>query len=213
MSDEKDHTTRDNQDDAETYEPAPEPQRIPIQGEGGQAPEQDVAEEEETADAIDRTELDALRARAQEYDALEDRLKRVAADFANTQKRIGREARTRIDYAIQDFTLEILPVTDSLHRALNTAEESHDLDGFIEGIRLVDKQFQDILARHGVEPITVRIGETFDPEFHDVLAVVPTYDHPENAIIEIVERGFRIKDRVLRPARVLVAKPPPEPAQ
>lgn len=160
--------------------------------------------------SVPREEWDALRKKAAEYDALEDKFKRAAAEYANSQKRLDREAATRIEYAVQEFAREILPVTDSLHRALLAAEQSGDIEAFIQGIRLVDKQFADILARHGIVPIEAPLGETFDPEVHDVLAVVPTDEHPENAVAEVVERGFRIKGRVLRPAKVIVAKSPGE---
>ena len=153
---------------------------------------------------IPAEELAALRAKA---DELEERLKRVAADYANSQRRIGREAETRVEYAIQEFTREILPVADSIRRALGTAEETRDAKALLEGVRLVDKQFHDILARHGVEPVKAEVGESFDHSRHDVLAVQPTNEYPENAITEVVEQGYRIKDRVLRPAKVLVAKP------
>jgi len=155
---------------------------------------------------VDSGDLAELQRQAAERDALEERLKRVAADFANAQKRLVREAQTRIAYAVQEFATEVFPVADSLRRALAAAETSHDLDGFIEGIRLVDKQFYDIMARHGIEPIEAVIGEVFDPEVHDVLAVTETDEYPPNAIVQEVERGFRLKGRVLRPATVIVAK-------
>ena len=188
-------------DETRTREPEQGPQRIPVQGEA-------EAPAEETVVEIDAEELAALRAKAEECVALEDRLKRVAADYANTQKRIEREARTRIDYALQDFLLEILAVTDSLERALGAAEQSKDLASFVEGIRLVDKQFHDILARHGVAPIPAAKGEPFDPDLHEVMGVIPTDELPEHAVIEEFERGFRLKGRVIRPTRVLVAGSP-----
>ena len=153
------------------------------------------------------------RRKAGERDDLGKKLLRVAADFANSQKRIEREAQTRVAYAVQDFVREILAVTDSLERALNAAEESHDLAGFIEGIRLVDKQFHDILSRHDVEPIPAVRGETFDPNLHEVVAMVPSADFAPHAILAEVERGFQLRDRVIRPAKVIVAAPPQEDAQ
>jgi molecular chaperone GrpE len=189
-------------------EPVPEPDGpvAPASGPGGEA---EAGDDPETV-TLPKAELEELRGRLAERETQEDRIKRIAADYANSQKRLEREARTRIDYAIQEFAKEILPVMDSLDRALGAAEQSRDVERFIEGIRLVDKQFHDILARHGVQPIETNLGETFDPEVHDVLAVTPTDEYPEHAVVEVVERGFKIKDRVLRPSKVLVAKPSQE---
>lgn len=188
----------------------PNSRRMPVTGDEGSAPAPDAEADERDADevlTVNRGELESVLKRAAERDELEERLQRVAADFSNSQKRLEREAQTRIAYGVQDFAKEILPVTDSLRRALEAAESSHDLESFVQGIQLVYKQFDDILARHGIEPIDATIGEVFDPEVHDVLAVQPSNEYPPNAVIQEVERGFRIHDRVLRPAKVIVAGP------
>jgi len=162
----------------------------------------------ETAGATTETaEMAELRRKAAEYDALEERLKRVAADFANAQRRLERDTATRLEYATQDFAREILPVMDNLRRALLAAEKNQDLGALLEGIRLVDKQFHDTLGRHGVEMVPAEMGKPADPQWHDVIAAIPAPGAPANAIVEVVDRGFRMKDRVLRPARVVVAKP------
>ena len=101
----------------------------------------------------------------------------MAADFANAQKRIDREARTRVDYAIQDFLRELLAVTDSLERALNAAEQSKDIDSFIEGMQFVDKQFHDILAGTCVKKV-----------FDDSMAVYDAVDAEAGALLA---RGCR----------------------
>ena len=204
-----------------TYSPPAGGRRIPVHD--GDAPEEPgdetpvagdaAADDLEEVPPVDEQaeveeDLEDLRRRARERDDIEDRLKRVAADFANAQKRIEREAQTRIQYATQDFIREILAVTDRLERALDAAEQSQDLEGLIEGMRLVDKQFHDILARHGVEQIPAVKGEPFDPDLHEVMAVVPGGEYPEHAVVEEVERGFRLKDRVVRPSKVFVAGPP-----
>jgi len=157
--------------------------------------------------AAESPEMAELRRKAAEYDALEERLKRAAADFANAQRRLERDTATRLEYATQDFAREILPVMDNLRRALVAAEKNKDLGALLEGIRLVDKQFHDILGRHGVEMVPAEPGTPLDPQWHDVIAVVPAAGWPANAIVEVVDRGFRMKNRVLRPARVVVAKP------
>jgi len=196
-------------DDEETdFEQPVDPESFEeLEEEGPEAADDDASS---VADPPTAEELEELRRKAAERDEMQRRLKRVAADFANAQKRIEREARTRIDYAIQDFLRELLAVTDSLERALNAAEQSKDIDSFIEGIKLVDKQFHDILARHHVEPVPAVKGEPFDPEHHEVMAVLPTDEYPEHSVIEEVERGFRLKNRLVRPAKVIVAGAPPE---
>ena len=175
---------------------------LPQEGEPEQAPVVEPANA-----AAETPEMAELRRKAAEYDALEERLKRVAADFANAQRRLERDTATRLEYAVQDFAREILPVMDNLRRALLAAEKNQDLAALLEGIRRVDKQFHDILGRHGVEMVPAEAGKPADPQWHDVIAVVPAPGTPANAIVEVVDRGFRMKDRVLRPARVVVAKP------
>jgi molecular chaperone GrpE len=157
--------------------------------------------------SLSTAEIEDLRRRAAERDEIENRLKRVAADFSNAQKRLEREARNRVDYAVGAFLREVLAITDNLDRALDAAEKSRDLDSFLQGIRLADRQFHDLLARHQVERIAVAQGQPFDPELHEVAAMVPRPEQPAFTVVEEAQRGFRMKDRVLRPAKVVVAAP------
>jgi molecular chaperone GrpE len=98
-----------------------------------------------------------------------------------------------------------LPILDSLDRALKTSEAS--VQDFRSGIELIDKQFHDALSRLGVEPIPAQ-GEVFDPNLHQAVQMVDTNDFEDNHVIDELQRGYRIKDRLLRPAMVRVAHNP-----
>jgi molecular chaperone GrpE len=149
------------------------------------------------------SELDALR--AAERASYLDRLARLQAEFDNFRKRSVKEQRDYRDYALAEALRSLLPILDSLDRALKTSEAS--VQDFHSGIELIDKQFHDALAKLGVEPIPAE-GEVFDPNLHQAIQMVDTADVEDNHVIDELQRGYRIKDRLLRPAMVRVAHNP-----
>jgi len=146
-------------------------------------------------------ELQKIKA---ERDALLDRLARAQAEFDNARKRAAKEQQDYRDFATADTIKSLLPAIDSFERALQAKSQPGD---FRAGIELIYKQFQDALAKLGVKPISAK-GEQFDPRVHEAIEMVETSDVPHHQVIEEWQRGYKLKDRLLRPAMVKVAKNP-----
>jgi molecular chaperone GrpE len=145
-------------------------------------------------------ELDEARRRAEEY--LSD-LRRVAADFDNYRKRVARDAHSQATRATESLVGELLPVLDNLERALD-ASEHHEEAKVAEGVQLVRQQLTRLLEGRGLVEIEATPGATFDPHVHEALSQQPS-EHPEGAIAEVWQRGYRLGDRVVRAARVVVS--------
>ena len=145
------------------------------------------------------SEMEKLRA---ERDSLLDRLARMQADFENARKRAGKEQQEYRDYALVDAIKTLIPVLDSFQRALQTSPEKSE---FHAGIELIHKQLQDALAKIGVREISAK-GEQFDPRFHEAIEMVDTEDAEDHQVLEELQRGYKLKDRLLRPAMVKVAR-------
>jgi molecular chaperone GrpE len=140
-----------------------------------------------------------------ERDALLDRAARIQAEFENYRKRSAKEQQAYREYAVADAIKTLLPILDSLDRALKTNAAS--LEDFRSGIELIDKQFHDALSKLGVEPVAAQ-GELFDPNLHQAVQMVDTEDAEDNHVIDELQRGYKLKDRLLRPAMVRVARNP-----
>ena len=147
-------------------------------------------------------DVEALRAERASY---LDRLARLQAEFDNFRKRSAKEQQDFRDYALAEALRSLLPILDSLDRALKTNEAS--VEDFRSGIELIDKQFHDALSKLGVEPIPTE-GEAFDPNLHQAIQMVDTAEVEDQHVIDELQRGYRIKDRLLRPAMVRVARNP-----
>jgi molecular chaperone GrpE len=151
-------------------------------------------------------EVAALQA---ERDELFDRLQRLAAEFDNFRKRSAREAAATIDRANERLVKELLPVLDDLARALEAASE-HEEAKLEEGVRLVHRSLAGLLAKEGLAEIDTE-GQ-FDPHVHEALLSQPS-DADEGAVIEVVQKGYKLGDKVLRPARVVVSAGLPAAAE
>lgn len=137
-----------------------------------------------------------------ERDTLIDRLARAQAEFDNARKRAAKEQQDFRDFATIDAIKTLLPVVDSFERALQAKSQPAD---FRSGVELIYKQLQDVLAKMGVKPIAAK-GEQFDPHVHEAIEMVETADAADHEILEEWQRGYKFKDRLLRPAMVKVAK-------
>ena len=145
-------------------------------------------------------QLAALEAERDEH--LND-LKRVAAEFENYRKRVLRDQESLVARAHERLVKELLPVLDDLERALAAAEE-HEEAKLEEGVRLVHRELADALEREGLAEIETT--GVFDPHVHEALLSQPS-DKQEGSVLEVVQKGYRLGDRVLRPARVVIAAP------
>jgi molecular chaperone GrpE len=159
----------------------------------------------EASSAVPVAETDVQKLQA-ERDTLFDRLARQQAEFDNYRKRAAREQQDFRQYAVSDALKQFLPVLDSFDRALAAPSSGGD-EKLREGVDLVRKQMLDTLARLGVTPIEAE-GAVFDPQFHEAIEMVDTRDAKDNHVITELQRGYRLKDRLLRPAMVRVARNP-----
>jgi molecular chaperone GrpE len=135
----------------------------------------------------------------------DDRLLRLAADFENYKKRAARERHEYVQLANERLIAELIPILDDLERALSAAEE-HEEGQLEEGVRLVHRSLAGLLERHGLSPIATE-GK-FDPHVHEALLSQPS-EADEGSVIDVVQKGYKLGERVVRPARVVVAAAPP----
>ena len=145
------------------------------------------------------SEVEKLKA---ERDALLDRLARLQAEFDNARKRAAREQQEFRDFAAADVIKTILPVLDSFERALKAGGDASD---FRNGVELIYRQLQDALQKVGVQPIAA-VGQPFDPRVHEAIEMVDTAEVPDHHVLDELQRGYKYKDRLLRPAMVRVAR-------
>ena len=162
-------------------------------------------ESTEAADQI-REDLAGLRARAQERDQFLVLLQRTQADFENYQKRTQRERESERRYWHGAFALDLLPVIDNLDRAMTAAKQAGESGPLVQGVGMVQTQLLDMLKRHGITPIDA-LGKPFDPNLHQAIMQQPSREHPPQTVIQVLQQGFMIHDRVLRPAGVIVSVP------
>lgn len=146
---------------------------------------------------------DELKTLREERNVLLDRLARLQAEFENGRKRAAREQAEFREYAVAEAIKTLLPIVDSFDRALDT----HAGDENFRGIELINRQFHDALAKLDVRPIPAA-GEPFDPYLHQAVELVDTSEVPDGTVLEELQRGYKLKDRLLRPAMVRVSRNP-----
>ena len=170
-------------------------------------------ETDEAAGGPDRAELIATRAELKRVEAenaeLKDRLARRQADFENYRKRVERERTETYNRVVADVAAKLLPVVDNLKRALETeasveASESDEFRHFLSGVDLIFKQLIGVLDALGVKPI-VAIGEQFDPHIHEAVATEATDEYEADTVMQEIVAGYRLGDKLIRPALVKVA--------
>jgi molecular chaperone GrpE len=160
-----------------------------------------------TEEADTESGEDQLAALESERDEAIDRWKRTAADFDNFRKRAVREREALVTFANERLVKELLPILDDLERALTAAAE-HEEAALEEGVRLVHRSLASLLERQGVKEIDTE-GQ-FDPHMHEALLSQPS-EAEEGSVIDVVQKGYTLGERVVRPARVVVAAAPPFP--
>ena len=147
------------------------------------------------------TEPDEVETLQRERDELVDTLQRVQADFENYRKRAARDQASLVARAHERLVKELLPVLDDLERALEAAE-AHEEAKLEEGVALVARSLSDTLRKEGLEE--VQTEGKFDPHVHEALLSQPS-EAEEGAVVEVIQKGYRLGDRVLRPARVVIS--------
>jgi molecular chaperone GrpE len=162
-----------------------------------------VTEEHQVTEPEEGVDVDALLA---ERDQLFDRLQRLAAEFDNFRKRSARDQAAFAERANERIVKELIPILDDLGRALEAASE-HEEAKLEEGVRLTHRALADLLAKEGLAEIET--DGKFDPHVHEALLSQPS-DAEEGSVIEVVQKGYKLGDKVLRPARVVVAAAPLE---
>jgi len=155
---------------------------------------------------VEESGEDRLAALETERDEAVDRWKRTAADFENYKKRAARERDEYVTYANERLVVDLLPILDDLERALQAAAE-HEEAQLEEGVELVHRSLAALLRRQGVKEIDTE--GRFDPHVHEALLAQPS-EADEGSVIDVIQKGYTLGDRVVRPARVVIAGPPQE---
>jgi molecular chaperone GrpE len=161
----------------------------------------------ELAERIEQLERELAEVRAKSEEHLYN-WQRSAADFANFKRRTDEERATVGQFSTAILIGKLLAVLDDFDRALeNVPPDAHE--GWIEGVKLVERKLRGVLESEGVTPIEA-LGQPFDPNLHEAVVHEPTADHPDNQVIGELQRGYRLHDRVIRPSLVRVANNPKE---
>ena len=181
-------------------------------------PEEAVLENEDAAQASEISSDGAGdMTEEKEIADLKDKLLRTLADMENLRRRSQKDREDALKYSSANFARDMLSVADNLRRAIESIPEEADPDGaamvgFIEGVALTEKELLSTLERHGIEKIDP-MGEKFDPQFHEAMFEIPTVDAESGTVLQVVEVGYVIHDRLLRPAKVGIAKAGSAPAE
>ncbi|MDI6690173.1 MAG: nucleotide exchange factor GrpE [Actinomycetota bacterium] len=135
-------------------------------------------------------------------------LKRLKADFENFKKRMVKEQTQFLEMASQNIIMQLLPILDNLERALEASRENKNPDNLLKGVEMIHSQLKGILEKEGLKIIDP-LGEKFDPLRHEALMQVESDEHNEDTVVEVLLKGYLLKEKLLRPAAVKVSKRPP----
>lgn len=152
----------------------------------------------------DSAELDPIAKLEEERDQFRDQFLRTAAEMENVRKRVQREREEERKYSKLSMIAELLPAMDNLQRAIDSAAKEENPAGLLQGVEMVLKQFEEILKRNGAEPIEA-LGEPFDPNFHEAVQQRPDSEHPPMTVVEVLQKGVKLHERVIRPSQVIVS--------
>lgn len=177
-------------------------------GQDQMPPEADQAEAVEQAEEQDPavSELsELLRQKDTELAELKEHVKRLSAEFANFRRRQEEESKRHGARMREELFRSLLPIVDNLERALDASRSSASAESLIKGVELVDREIRKLLEQHGVRPIQAD-GKAFDPAQHEAVMTEEREDVPDQTIVQELQRGYTIDDRVLRPSMVKVAR-------
>ncbi len=170
-----------------------------------------VDQPEEKSQPVDEVERlrGELESKTDEVQKVNDKYLRVAAEFENYKRRAQRDQNDTVRFANQKLVQDLLPTLDSLERAIQCGQEPSGSDGLLQGVELTLKQLLDTLTKMGVNQIS-SVGEPFDPSKHQAVGQVESGTVPPNSVVDELQKGYFLHDRILRPAMVLVAQPESE---
>lgn len=174
--------------------------RVPVTDVDERVEENQVSEKDETV-VIPAWEYEELVAQVEE---LKDRYLRVAADFDNYRKRMEKEKDDIVCFANERLVSDLLPILDNLERALTTDSEGAKMESILDGVRMVNQQLQSVLTGCGLEPVPA-VGNAFDPQIHEAVGVLASDEHDEGTVLAELQKGYKLKGKVLRHSMVHVA--------
>jgi molecular chaperone GrpE len=165
--------------------------------------EEELQNEAEAANVEDVTgEIEKLRLEAEEH---QQRLLRVQADYDNFRRRTVKEKEELAKYASSVLITQLIPVIDNFERALTTGDESTNGSAYAKGVEMIFRQFMDVMSAEGLTPMN-SVGEAFNPEYHQAIMQVESDEYEEGIVVEEIQKGYLLKDKVLRPAMVKVSQ-------
>jgi molecular chaperone GrpE len=151
----------------------------------------------------------ALQARVDQLEKQAADYKALIAEFENARRRLAQDADRQKKYAAEPLARDLLTGLDTLDRAVQAARQAGESGALVQGVTATITLFLDILKRHGVTRVNADPGTAFDPHVHEAVMQQPTNDHDPGTVVQVVQPGYRLHDRVLRPAHVIVASEPP----
>ncbi len=171
------------------------------------------AGENDKSVTLTQAEYSKLKEDAEKAKEYWDRLLRLQADFENTRKRLERDNQDFVKFANEGVIFELLNILDDLERAVDLAQTKHqDLSAFLKGVEMILAHLYEMLKKHGVKPVSAQ-GKLFDPNLHEALMQEESDALPEHTIVEELQKGYLLNDRVLRTAKVKVSKRKAEEGQ
>jgi molecular chaperone GrpE len=173
------------------------------EGEAGPGREPKPGAEDENSGSAEA----ALAAAEQELAKHRDAMLRMQAEMDNLRKRLARDAERSRKFALERIMKDLLQVRDSMERGLELAGENATVESLREGQELTLKMLAKVLQDHDLEVIDP-VGQPFDPEWHEAMTVMPSADVEENTVLEVLQKGYRLHDRLIRPAMVVVSRKP-----
>ncbi len=173
--------------------------------------EQEIPSRVEPVVEVIENEIDSLRnelAQAlEDTKANQEQYLRTLADMDNLRKRTQRDKEELAKFANENILRDILPVIDNLERAVEHAEQAESDEGLFEGVQMTLTQFGQLLSKFGVEPVDA-VGQIFDPAYHQAMGLMVSDEHPINTVVQQMQKGYQLNNRLLRPAFVMLAKAP-----
>jgi molecular chaperone GrpE len=164
----------------------------------------DESENSEDVEEVEAEEIDPIALAEQKVKDVNDKYLRLMAEFDNYKKRTANEYGKMIQTANKNMMEDLIVVRESFARALETDNENHDAEAFLEGMKLIFKNFDENLSKHGLETFG-EVGEKFDPALHDAMMKQASDDVNEDHILQIFEKGYKLKDSIIRHAKVIVS--------